>query len=629
MSLPSGTPRYMSPELHAPEQFGLTHCRPAKPADIYAFAFLVLEVSFPFASRWRLLTPSHQLHTLRPPFQDLKDTAVALKVLQGDRPPRPSLEECRGLEITSPLWDTIQACWAQDVLRRPPIARIAAAARRSWDLVDPGTSRSLTRLPPVAPLSPKKPATTPRKPTLEELRGKLLKISLPDGSHHTRIDVSRYNTGLEVLETALRKLGKPLPRGGEGTLQADAVPSENDGLTISGWGIYWDKPGNSGYGGTPQGPLTEAQLLSICHTDANNPVREQGLMLMTRASPYRSHVARRADSSTELVSSPASAASPLVPGRKSAARSVDNLPSHRAPDHDPKSTPTKSHRRAETADSVQSTNAIALSRNMASALPFSPLKPKTSTPMLGPRIMVRSPTLETNLDPIESGVTSSRATRPQMHIETVLKQGVSGRPSTSAAKKSISEHGARRGLPLTPLVIDDTVFPRPRNPPAEPSAAKQLPSLPPPSGGRSNPASPVTPEPMRNSRPATDDVYARLDTFFPKHNLDDPVIDPLVPGPSPASEAPIRPVTPTSSKFRPRKSIRVVAAEGKRKLDNASEQRQALATATKKAQKRTTKMWGSKVQEVVPASSLNDKEDIPTPLSSSKCEQISSMGGLH
>ncbi|EIN07660.1 kinase-like protein, partial [Punctularia strigosozonata HHB-11173 SS5] len=105
-SFPSGTARYMAPELHAPEKFGLPHCRPTKPTDIYALAFLVLE-----------------LYTLRPPFADMKDTAVALRVIDADRPARPTREDCRGVEIPEALWTTVQVCWEQDFSRRPTIAQ--------------------------------------------------------------------------------------------------------------------------------------------------------------------------------------------------------------------------------------------------------------------------------------------------------------------------------------------------------------------------------------------------------------------------------------------------------------------------------------------------------------------------
>lgn len=574
------------------------------------------------------------------------------------------------MEIPQALWTTVQACWEQDFSRRPTIAQLAAAGTRSWELTEPAAPRLPAHLEVVTPLSPRRPpqgtsAIVPaqarppplRKPTYEELRGKLLKIALPDGSRETTINVHRFTTGIQVLEAAVKKLGTLVQPRGDGVIHADPVQSEGDGLTIDGWGIYWDKPGQSLYGAPPQGPLTDAQLLSICHTERDNPVREHGLTLRrsgrgwsdyhqdstaakdsSRSSPYRSHLGRRADSSADLLNSPGSSTpfSPSGFGRRAGARSMESLLSHRAGDQDPKLLSGKSHhRRADTADGTQGANSVAASRNLASALPFSPLKPKTSTMTLAPRIMVRSPTMESELDMKgESSIPPSKAGRIPMHIDTALAQAsttgtskstqraaartdnYSKRPIADTGQTSVEPATPRRGLPLTPLVIDDTVFPRPRNAPTDP--VKQLPSLPPPSaGGRSHPASPVTPELMRHSRPAMDDVYARLDAFFPKHNLDEPVIEPMAGGASPISEAPPRPVTPTT-KFRQRKSIRVVAAERKRKLDGAFERKQSTSSSTKKAQRRTTKLWGSKVQEVAPVSSPTDRDELTTPLTSAK-----------
>ncbi|KAJ7145858.1 kinase-like domain-containing protein [Mycena epipterygia] len=70
----AGSIRWMAPELIDPERFGHRFAR-TPATDIYAFGCVCLE-----------------LYTGRPPFADLSETATLLKVINGDRPVRPSGE---------------------------------------------------------------------------------------------------------------------------------------------------------------------------------------------------------------------------------------------------------------------------------------------------------------------------------------------------------------------------------------------------------------------------------------------------------------------------------------------------------------------------------------------------------
>ena len=98
-------------------------------------------------------------------------------------------------------------------------------------------------------------------------------------------------------------------------------------------------------------------------------------------------------------------------------------------------------------------------------------------------------------------------------------------------------------------------------------------------------------------RPPPEDVYERLEEYFPEHDLDKPVIEAPSGGTSPtATEAPA--AAPAPQRFRHKKSIRVVAAEHKRQLDRTS--RGDDSTAAQMARKRNTKMWGGKLEEVTP-----------------------------
>ncbi|KAK7438585.1 hypothetical protein VKT23_017920 [Stygiomarasmius scandens] len=88
-----GSVRWMAPELHVPESFGLDRFRLTPETDIYSFGCVCLE-----------------LYTGRAPFADiLHDSAVMLKVIQGIRPERPT----GGHEMSDQLWRMVEMCWSQ------------------------------------------------------------------------------------------------------------------------------------------------------------------------------------------------------------------------------------------------------------------------------------------------------------------------------------------------------------------------------------------------------------------------------------------------------------------------------------------------------------------------------------
>ncbi|KAJ6575023.1 hypothetical protein B0H19DRAFT_623877 [Mycena capillaripes] len=101
-------------------------------------------------------------------------------------------------------------------------------------------------------------------------------------------------------------------------------------------------------------------------------------------------------------------------------------------------------------------------------------------------------------------------------------------------------------------------------------------------------------------RPPPEDVYERLEDFFPKHDLDKPVIEMPSGGTSPtatSAEVPAPPMPPPSgARVRGKKSIRLVAQERKRYIDRTSRVGGDELTAIQR--KRSTKLWGSRVEEV-------------------------------
>lgn len=101
-------------------------------------------------------------------------------------------------------------------------------------------------------------------------------------------------------------------------------------------------------------------------------------------------------------------------------------------------------------------------------------------------------------------------------------------------------------------------------------------------------------------RPAPEEVYERLEEFFPEHDLDKPVIEASSGSGSPTTtDNPA--VTPLADKDRPekglvraKKSIRIVAQEHKKRIDRTSRAENFASVL----RKRSTKLWGSRLEEV-------------------------------
>ncbi|KAG6874181.1 hypothetical protein C0995_003727 [Termitomyces sp. Mi166 len=108
---------------------------------------------------------------------------------------------------------------------------------------------------------------------LETLRRKLVKFLLPDEGLTSTIDTATCAGGVEVLERVLKKFGK----GGSRSTDSDDdyLPIEDGGLSIDGWAVYL----GMGQDNNPGTPLTEAELLSICHASPEHPSRERGLIV--------------------------------------------------------------------------------------------------------------------------------------------------------------------------------------------------------------------------------------------------------------------------------------------------------------------------------------------------------------
>ncbi|KAH7340244.1 hypothetical protein B0J17DRAFT_715475 [Rhizoctonia solani] len=118
--------------------------------------------------------------------------------------------------------------------------------------------------------------------TANDLLRSLIKIHLYDSGQPTTavnssvVNVSSCHSGEEIIERALKKFNKQNP--GKASLDAGddrTGETESGGLIVDGWGLFPGGPQNEPTGG----PLSETEILSICHADPKHPTREQGLTL--------------------------------------------------------------------------------------------------------------------------------------------------------------------------------------------------------------------------------------------------------------------------------------------------------------------------------------------------------------
>lgn len=102
----------MSPELIAPDKYGVEISRPTSSSDCYAFGMVIYEtISGNF------------------PFHKYTDFAVFVKVLEGERPPREG-------DFPDSLWEMLGRCWAPEPSSRPAIQEVLECLGRvsqSWE----------------------------------------------------------------------------------------------------------------------------------------------------------------------------------------------------------------------------------------------------------------------------------------------------------------------------------------------------------------------------------------------------------------------------------------------------------------------------------------------------------------
>ncbi|KIK70895.1 hypothetical protein GYMLUDRAFT_301387 [Collybiopsis luxurians FD-317 M1] len=161
-------------------------------------------------------------------------------------------------------------------------------------------------------------------------------------------------------------------------------------------------------------------------------------------------------------------------------------------------------------------------------------------------------------------------------------------------------------------------------------------------------------------RPLPEDMYEKLDQYFPEHDLDKPVIEATSGGTSPTTATvdvglgpgvpPVPPIPPEKdlpppvrdsrdrerssdklerdrSRIRAKKSIRIVAQEHKKRIDRTSMADQysvngysdvgtmnsSAIHAANMLRKRSTKLWGSKLEEVTTENEYYGRTSASTP----------------
>ena len=105
-----GASRWLAPEIINPShRYNGMPVMETKPADVFSFAMLVVEV-----------------FTGKIPFEELKNEVVALRISQGGRPEMP--KDAQAMGITDGLWHLLESCWDQNPKKRPTMEEVV----RRW-----------------------------------------------------------------------------------------------------------------------------------------------------------------------------------------------------------------------------------------------------------------------------------------------------------------------------------------------------------------------------------------------------------------------------------------------------------------------------------------------------------------
>ena len=103
----AGSSRWLAPEIIDPPRKAKA-VTASKPADVFAFAMLVVEV-----------------FTGKVPFSNMKNKSVVIHIVDGKRPAKPQAAEQLGL--TAEMWKFTEKCWSPSPNKRPTIDEVVGA----------------------------------------------------------------------------------------------------------------------------------------------------------------------------------------------------------------------------------------------------------------------------------------------------------------------------------------------------------------------------------------------------------------------------------------------------------------------------------------------------------------------
>jgi len=98
----------------------------SKESDVYSFAMVVIEVWIRNLLRISCVTYRYKAFTGIAPFYGIPPTTVAVGILSGDRPTRPTHPS-----LTNDLWGMTERCWNQDPQHRPDISEVVRCLQTS------------------------------------------------------------------------------------------------------------------------------------------------------------------------------------------------------------------------------------------------------------------------------------------------------------------------------------------------------------------------------------------------------------------------------------------------------------------------------------------------------------------
>jgi serine/threonine protein kinase len=146
--LQGGTQKWMSPERLTDDSH-----RRSTADDAYAFGCLCYYVSHDQCMEIYFHLVG-KMFSGRLVFHNLQGMAAALRVLNAQRPPRPTAAECR-LPMSDHMWSLVESCWSQTAGDRPPMQVVLSklhAAEHSTVTFLSGTSdedvATTTQTPP-------------------------------------------------------------------------------------------------------------------------------------------------------------------------------------------------------------------------------------------------------------------------------------------------------------------------------------------------------------------------------------------------------------------------------------------------------------------------------------------------